>query len=1091
MDDLSGLSWTTPPAASPSAQQRQQQQQQQQQLRNGANAFMGMGSGMGSGILQPTPVSTPKVKPPVPPVSSKPAHLQMGRQTGQLLNTSTLNSNLSSTGSSIGNSKAPTQPSSSRQPPSDVFGSLIPDFGKGAAGLNKSLDGMSLDDRRRHLQQQQQQQQQQPQPQLQPRSNSTASTTNRWDDFSMLSNSLLSTSPSPSPSPLRPTTGSNPTPLPTFNPGGIQSPVPQGRPLPAFMGGGAAAITSSSRVQSPGSLQAGSLQAPLQPSRSGSTSPTPARDPFGSLLGSQSSRSTPLAANQSLNTLRANTPPVHQPAAADPWDLDFLANTGSAATKTNGTLLQQESDTFDLGAFEKAVPEKPTSAPPKPPRPSGTTMPSVSSPPPLSSSSSSSSSPSSASTLRRQRGEGGADAVSSSSASPPTSKDSLVAIIVDMGFTAQQAKTALAMTPGGNDVEAAVDLLVQNKAATEELSRSSSGRRQQGQKQQQQRSQRRFKDDDDDDDEPSLVDRRRQRQQQHERTVSSTTTSSNGNGSSSAARTDQFNQQKDRFVESASAFGFSVLSKASDLYKQGKEKMQAVMDDITAEDERVEREERLRRHQWVEENHRVPGGYKDSDSEEEDDESHSSHNKPPRSKASGPPPPKPRRELVDDYYDHRDRPSASTATKQQQQSRRGQERENFEGTYVSSSRRGGAQQQQQQQRPKEGDLLSSPSSCTRGSRGTATATTPVQPTLANRGPSAAAAAAAANKKPVRPPRTIVQASGLQMQQSNQLKEQGNALFKLGQFGQAAEMYAQATASLPANHLSLVILHNNRAAALIKTGDYRETVEVCTRSIGIIQGPDGEGVNDVLPSSSSIDGSIINLKEQMSKALMRRATAYENMEKYKDAKRDWTLLRELDPSNKAAFEGLRRCDKAIQLTEGGGSGIGDGSGRSTPLKKASPVSNGSSMRSSALQDMYGTVHSSAQQARTKAVIQNSEGVSKLREAARQQEKEEDEKLRVRDQVDQRMGQWKAGKEDNLRALIASLHTVLWEGAGWKAVGMHELVTASQVKVKYMRAIGKMHPDKLGGQTTIEQRMMANTIFSTLNSAWDAFKVQNNM
>jgi len=52
-----------------------------------------------------------------------------------------------------------------------------------------------------------------------------------------------------------------------------------------------------------------------------------------------------------------------------------------------------------------------------------------------------------------------------------------------------------------------------------------------------------------------------------------------------------------------------------------------------------------------------------------------------------------------------------------------------------------------------------------------------------------------------------------------------------------------------------------------------------------------------------------------------------------------------------------------------------------------------------------------------------------------------------------------KEANIRALIASLETVLWPELGWVKVGMHELVTPSQVKIRYTKAIAKVHPDKV--------------------------------
>jgi hypothetical protein len=101
-------------------------------------------------------------------------------------------------------------------------------------------------------------------------------------------------------------------------------------------------------------------------------------------------------------------------------------------------------------------------------------------------------------------------------------------------------------------------------------------------------------------------------------------------------------------------------------------------------------------------------------------------------------------------------------------------------------------------------------------------------------------------------------------------------------------------------------------------------------------------------------------------------------------------------------------------------------------------------------------------------ENSAGVSAMRAAAQAAAKENDERLAVQDAVDAKIASWKGGKETNLRALIASLETVLWPaimggpaaggGASLK-VGMHELISEKQVKVKYMRVVGRLHPDKV--------------------------------
>lgn len=51
------------------------------------------------------------------------------------------------------------------------------------------------------------------------------------------------------------------------------------------------------------------------------------------------------------------------------------------------------------------------------------------------------------------------------------------------------------------------------------------------------------------------------------------------------------------------------------------------------------------------------------------------------------------------------------------------------------------------------------------------------------------------------------------------------------------------------------------------------------------------------------------------------------------------------------------------------------------------------------------------------------------------------------------------QDNIRALLSTLHTVLWEGSGWNPPGMTDLVETGKVKKQYMKANLIIHPDKV--------------------------------
>ncbi|XP_059404754.1 cyclin-G-associated kinase-like isoform X3 [Carassius carassius] len=83
-------------------------------------------------------------------------------------------------------------------------------------------------------------------------------------------------------------------------------------------------------------------------------------------------------------------------------------------------------------------------------------------------------------------------------------------------------------------------------------------------------------------------------------------------------------------------------------------------------------------------------------------------------------------------------------------------------------------------------------------------------------------------------------------------------------------------------------------------------------------------------------------------------------------------------------------------------------------------------------------------------------------------------------------WIEGKERNIRALLSTLHTVLWEGeTRWRPVNMADLVTPDQVKKVYRKAVLVVHPDKATGQP---YEQYAKMIFMELSDAWSEFDNQ---
>ena len=85
---------------------------------------------------------------------------------------------------------------------------------------------------------------------------------------------------------------------------------------------------------------------------------------------------------------------------------------------------------------------------------------------------------------------------------------------------------------------------------------------------------------------------------------------------------------------------------------------------------------------------------------------------------------------------------------------------------------------------------------------------------------------------------------------------------------------------------------------------------------------------------------------------------------------------------------------------------------------------------------------------------------------------------------RIMEWTDGKKANIRALLCSLHKVLWENeTRWKVVGMQQLVTAEDVKKIYRKAVLVVHPDKLTDHPHVN---LARLIFVELNDAWAQFQ-----
>ncbi|KAI0525480.1 hypothetical protein F5B22DRAFT_658318 [Xylaria bambusicola] len=313
-------------------------------------------------------------------------------------------------------------------------------------------------------------------------------------------------------------------------------------------------------------------------------------------------------------------------------------------------------------------------------------------------------------------------------------------------------------------------------------------------------------------------------------------------------------------------------------------------------------------------------------------------------------------------------------------------------------------------------------------------------------------------RPPAPSRNIPTVSSSVLQTSARHRLDGTAHFKRGDYDAAHTAYTNSLSGIPQNHPICIVILTNRALTSLKTGSPKQAVSDADSAIAIIGPSHGEGENVALP-----DGELRDMKELYGKALSRKAEALEQMEKWADAGNVWQLCVEAGVGGPNAVAGRQRCQKALAPKP-----------KPTPRPVQAPKPR---PKPSAISDL--------------GPQQNSEAVQRLREANKAAEAADDEKFALGEKVDARIAAWRDGKRDNLRALLGSLDQVLWENSGWKKVGLHELVIANKVKIHYMKAIAKCHPDKLPQDANTETRLIAATVFATLNESWDKFKTDNGL
>ncbi|KAF8470194.1 hypothetical protein BDZ91DRAFT_781490 [Kalaharituber pfeilii] len=699
-------------------------------------------------------------------------------------------------------------------------------------------------------------------------------------------------------------------------------------------------------------------------------------------------------------------------------------------------------------------------------------------------------------------------------------RDGAIAELMDMGFSLAQARKALAETDTGLDVQQAVSWLLneahrQSKASAESRTRSTSGsRRDKGRDMDRDRSR-----------EPPEGDRRRQMYREEERRAVSGSSSRRRDGSEQrqpAWAGGGGSGEKD-IAAIASEVGSNLFKSANSLWNQGKKKMEKAVRELQ-QDKGKDGDDGMPK--WMREaqqyqqqrelpERRAPDSRGRKGGEERDGAMHEEPNltyeaqlleaEPPgpQRKATGrsaqraspqrasPQPPTARNQNVSPAPSHahmspaelqrkremefadavrkkemelREREAAAASSRRAKLTREAVKEETV--AYVSPARRRKAEvpkaaapaappvptedllfgdgttkaaepsrsplnQQRQQQRPTPPPQMTS---------------TPIQ------------------VRKAAPPRPTILISPRALTSSTTARQAGTAAFKLGDYTSALGHYTKALSPVPEKHPLLILLLCNRALCHLKVGDPKSCIADCDDALELI----GEGRGEREEIDLGGEEGKKEMREFWEKATARKAEALEQMEKWDDAGKCWAVLVEAGRGGSNAIAGRRRCEAAVAPKP-------KPAARPAPPPKAASAPPSQTVRRPPPPPSQ----------------QSQEAVTRLREANAGAEALEREKLALYDSVNDRINAWKKGKEGNLRALLTSLDGILWEGSGWKKVGMHELVLAGKVKVWYMKGIARVHPDKIPVDATTEQRMISGAVFSLLNEAWDKFKADNNL
>lgn len=302
-------------------------------------------------------------------------------------------------------------------------------------------------------------------------------------------------------------------------------------------------------------------------------------------------------------------------------------------------------------------------------------------------------------------------------------------------------------------------------------------------------------------------------------------------------------------------------------------------------------------------------------------------------------------------------------------------------------------------------------------------------------------------------------SDIELLSYNEFKDNATQLFKNGHYAEALEQYTKSLNTLPQTHPLRLIAISNMMISQLKIGEYTNIIKL-NESCHKLYPNDENDWKCIIPNSDPNR----TFKDIWSKIMLRYAEALEHLENHEKALTTYQDMIDKNITSTKVLEGKRRCEKVINPEKFKPTPTPS---RNTPVP--TPITKKSVDNSSP---------------------KNTENIDRIKQINVNLEKEADLKVKLYDQVELKINNWKANKSDDIRYLLSNLSTVItW--TNWNPVSTADLVMPKKVKVTYMKAVARTHPDKIPASLDLENKMIAENVFTVLSEAWEKFKLENNI